>query len=277
MILHTQLRPESTTVSTGHHSSGSVIIHSLQQLHIAGPRLQLPPVGADDMGWLEGGGSSMQQQQHRGSWSSDPMLASADPLLQQHAGVLAQSAALHAVPSAPAASLALWASDVSTGWLADCAVPGDVNPALFAACLLAALTALARDTGTSSGSRSSSMSGAQAAGSGPSVDVRVSSLLELSQVILLLADEATQQGSQHAAQPSGEPCEQHGHSSLSSQQQGHSGQQAVTSSTGAAGAGGGTVSPSACGSSCQLGLSWLQDVASASMEALAHADATLRR
>jgi hypothetical protein len=121
------------------------------------------------------------------------------------------------------------------------------------------------------------MSGAQAAGSGPSVDVRVSSLLELSQIMLLLADEATEQHSQHAAQRSEELFEQHGHSSVCCNQQGQSGQQAATSSTDAAVEGEeGTVSPSACCSSCVLGLTGLQDVVAASMEALAHTDATLR-
>lgn len=134
--------------------------------------------------------------------------------------------------------------------------------AATAADLLAALTAHAR--GEASVSTSVSTSGTSSAdSSAAAVGVRVSALLELQQLMLVLADAAAT--AQRSQKPPA-PC---------TQQQGSNGSSDRTGSSSK----GNTVNGTTCstGISVVLGPYWLQSVLGAAMEALSHADPSLRR
>jgi hypothetical protein len=139
--------------------------------------------------------------------------------------------------------------------------------ATTAADLLTALTAHARGEGSvsTSGSTSSDTSTSDSSGTHAAavVGVRVSALLELQQLMLVLADAAAT--AQRSQKPPA-PC---------TQQQGSNGSSDRTGSSSKGNTAHGTTCST--GISVVLGPSWLQSVLGAAMDALSHADPSLRR
>lgn len=232
-----------------------------QQLQVRQQQQQLDKHTLPGHSWLCDDSSLSLQQT---SPVSTGITAGRTPSEDQHklsgqTGHHALLPAAGALPTAPAGSAV--AHGTSHKPVFDSA--GDMDPADASGFLLKALVSVASGTSISSSCAPSNTVHGGASSASCSVDVRTAALLELSQLMLLLADGATQQDSNHHPAP-----QQPDSVSASCSQHMRTGEeQGLTSSA----------QTSSASSSYVLGLSWVQSVLQASMEALTKREPALRR
>ena len=263
-VLQALLMQQHHTANSPNSRAGTQQDHQIQQEYVA-----LPPINIQLSNALSGlsqqPGMIVQTGQQQCRTEPD-WLDGGSSLVGLQARASAAAVVVPAAAAAPHTLLeAVLNSGITDSGTAVSGVVGAVGvlsapDAATAADLMATLTAHARGEGSVSTSGSTSnTSSSDSSASSAAVGVRVSALLELQQLMLMLADTDTAPtaAAQHSQELSG-PCTQRQGSISSNDRRGRG-------------------NNSSTGVSFMLGPSWLQSVLGAAMEALSHADPSLRR